>query len=221
MSSAPATRSASPQGPTRSSSRSAHASLARRPGRHAGEYVRAHGRRDRAGRRRARSVRRRAGGRHHRPESLRGAIGDRTLAVVPAHLYGQCSDTDAVREGCSDRNIAVIEDCAQAIGAELRGRPAGTIGTLGWFSFYPTKNLAALGAEEAERHERRAVARLDQRKGSKEHGGAGKQEDRLRAVPTRVRGFDERVDEQDERTGDVQCPGGVVASPRERAPALA
>jgi dTDP-4-amino-4,6-dideoxygalactose transaminase len=79
------------------------------------------------------------------PESLRGAIGDRTRAVVPVHLYGQCSDTDAVRDGCSDRNIAVIEDCAQAIGAELRGRPAGTIGTLGCFSFYPTKNLAALG----------------------------------------------------------------------------
>jgi dTDP-4-amino-4,6-dideoxygalactose transaminase len=79
------------------------------------------------------------------PESLRGSIGGRTRAVVPVHLYGQCSDTDAVQEACSGRDIAIVEDCAQAIGAELRGRPAGTIGTLGCFSFYPTKNLAALG----------------------------------------------------------------------------
>jgi dTDP-4-amino-4,6-dideoxygalactose transaminase len=79
------------------------------------------------------------------PESLRGAIGERTRAVVPVHLYGQCSDTDAVREACSSRDIAIVEDCAQAIGAELRGRRAGTIGMLGCFSFYPTKNLAALG----------------------------------------------------------------------------
>jgi dTDP-4-amino-4,6-dideoxygalactose transaminase len=79
------------------------------------------------------------------PESLRGAIGERTRAVVAVHLYGQCSDTDAVREACSGRDIAIVEDCAQAIGAELRGRRAGTIGMLGCFSFYPTKNLAALG----------------------------------------------------------------------------
>jgi dTDP-3-amino-3,4,6-trideoxy-alpha-D-glucose transaminase len=79
------------------------------------------------------------------PESLRGAIGERTRAVIPVHLYGQCSDTDAVLEACSGRDIAVVEDCAQAIGAELRGQKAGTIGALGCFSFYPTKNLAALG----------------------------------------------------------------------------
>jgi dTDP-4-amino-4,6-dideoxygalactose transaminase len=79
------------------------------------------------------------------PESLRGALGERTRAVVPVHLYGQCSDTDAVLEVCSDRGIAVVEDCAQAAGATLRSRHAGTIGSLGCFSFYPTKNLAALG----------------------------------------------------------------------------
>ena len=79
------------------------------------------------------------------PESLRGALGERTRAVVPVHLYGQCSDTEAILELCSERGIEVVEDCAQAAGAELRGRPAGTIGRLGCFSFYPTKNLAALG----------------------------------------------------------------------------
>jgi dTDP-4-amino-4,6-dideoxygalactose transaminase len=79
------------------------------------------------------------------PDSLKGALGPKTRAVVPVHLYGQCADTEAIVDLCSRRGIAVVEDCAQAVGADLRGRPAGTIGTLGCFSFYPTKNLAALG----------------------------------------------------------------------------
>jgi len=64
---------------------------------------------------------------------------------VPVHLYGQCADTDAIASLCAERGIEVVEDCAQAVGAELRGRPAGTVGKLGCFSFYPTKNLAAFG----------------------------------------------------------------------------
>jgi dTDP-4-amino-4,6-dideoxygalactose transaminase len=79
------------------------------------------------------------------PESLRGAIGPRTRAVVPVHLYGQCADVDAIDELARDRGVDVVEDCAQAHGATLRGRHAGTIGRLGCFSFYPTKNLGALG----------------------------------------------------------------------------
>src|SRR5207237_2055774 len=79
------------------------------------------------------------------PDSLRGALGPKTRAVVPVHLYGQCADVEAIVDLCSGRGIAVVEDCAQAVGAELRGRQAGSIGTLGCFSFYPTKNLAALG----------------------------------------------------------------------------
>ena len=77
------------------------------------------------------------------PESLRGAIGPRTKAIVPVHLYGQCADVDAILEIAGD--IPVVEDCAQAHGAQLRGRSAGSIGLLGCFSFYPTKNLGALG----------------------------------------------------------------------------
>jgi dTDP-4-amino-4,6-dideoxygalactose transaminase len=79
------------------------------------------------------------------PASLAGALSEKTRAVVPVHLYGQCADTDAIVALCAERGIEVVEDCAQAAGAELRGRPAGTIGRLGCFSFYPTKNLAALG----------------------------------------------------------------------------
>jgi dTDP-4-amino-4,6-dideoxygalactose transaminase len=77
------------------------------------------------------------------PESLLDAIGPSTKAIVPVHLYGQCADVDAILEVAGD--IAVVEDCAQAHGAELRGRNAGTMGALGCFSFYPTKNLGALG----------------------------------------------------------------------------
>jgi dTDP-3-amino-3,4,6-trideoxy-alpha-D-glucose transaminase len=79
------------------------------------------------------------------PESLVAAIGPQTRAVVPVHLYGQCADLDAISSVTADAGVEVIEDCAQAHGAELRGRKAGTIGRLGCFSFYPTKNLGALG----------------------------------------------------------------------------
>jgi dTDP-3-amino-3,4,6-trideoxy-alpha-D-glucose transaminase len=79
------------------------------------------------------------------PGSLRGALGAKTRAVIPVHLYGQCADVEAIVDLCSERGIVVVEDCAQAVGAELRGRIAGSIGALGCFSFYPTKNLAALG----------------------------------------------------------------------------
>ena len=78
-------------------------------------------------------------------DSLAGAIGERTRAVVPVHLYGQCADVEAIAELCAPRAIAVVEDCAQAHAASVRGRQAGTIGATGAFSFYPTKNLGALG----------------------------------------------------------------------------
>ena len=79
------------------------------------------------------------------PQSLARAIGPRTRAVVPVHLYGQMGDIDAVVALTRERGIAVIEDCAQAHGATAGGRPAGTVGELGAFSFYPTKNLGAFG----------------------------------------------------------------------------
>jgi dTDP-4-amino-4,6-dideoxygalactose transaminase len=79
------------------------------------------------------------------PESFRAAIGPRTRAVVPVHLYGQCADVDAIAAVAGEAGVEVIEDCAQAHGAELRGRRAGTIGRVGCFSFYPTKNLGGFG----------------------------------------------------------------------------
>jgi dTDP-4-amino-4,6-dideoxygalactose transaminase len=79
------------------------------------------------------------------PASLERAVTPRTRAVVPVHLYGQVGDLDAVLALCSDHDVAVVEDCAQAHGATLAGKGAGTFGAAGAFSFYPTKNLGALG----------------------------------------------------------------------------
>jgi dTDP-4-amino-4,6-dideoxygalactose transaminase len=79
------------------------------------------------------------------PDSLRTAISRHSRAVVPVHLYGQCADMEAVCAVASKHGIAVVEDCAQALGARTRERPAGSHGAIAAFSFYPTKNLGALG----------------------------------------------------------------------------
>ncbi|HUV31790.1 MAG TPA: DegT/DnrJ/EryC1/StrS family aminotransferase [Acidobacteriota bacterium] len=72
-------------------------------------------------------------------------VTDRTRAIIPVHLFGQPADMDAVMEVAARHDLKVIEDAAQAIGAEYKGRPAGSIGDFGCFSFYPTKNLGADG----------------------------------------------------------------------------
>lgn len=79
------------------------------------------------------------------PEGLRAAITPRTKAVIPVHLYGQCADLDAIMAIAAEHDLPVIEDCAQATGARYRGKPVGSIGDAACFSFYPTKNLGAIG----------------------------------------------------------------------------
>ncbi|MCA9798664.1 MAG: DegT/DnrJ/EryC1/StrS family aminotransferase [Cyanobacteria bacterium HKST-UBA06] len=76
---------------------------------------------------------------------IEAAITDRTKAILPVHLYGQPVDMDAVMHIAQQRNLKVIEDCAQAIGAKWHGRAVGTYGDCGCFSFFPTKNLGAFG----------------------------------------------------------------------------
>jgi dTDP-4-amino-4,6-dideoxygalactose transaminase len=66
-------------------------------------------------------------------------------AILPVHLFGGCADMDALNQLAESRGLPVIEDAAQAIGAEYKGRRAGSLGTIGCFSFYPTKNLGAFG----------------------------------------------------------------------------
>lgn len=78
-------------------------------------------------------------------EKIEAAISERTRALLPVHLYGQCAEMDALVEIARRHNVPVIEDAAQAIGAEDRGRGAGALGQIGCFSFYPTKNLGGAG----------------------------------------------------------------------------
>ncbi len=79
------------------------------------------------------------------PKLIEAAITPRTRAIVPVHLYGQMADMDPIMEIARRRGIKVIEDAAQAIGAEYKGHRAGSIGDLGCFSYYPSKNLGAGG----------------------------------------------------------------------------
>ncbi len=79
------------------------------------------------------------------PEAVRAAITPRTKAIIPVHLYGQMADMDALAEIANAHRIPVIEDACQAIGAEQQGRQAGSLGIAGCFSFFPSKNLGALG----------------------------------------------------------------------------
>jgi dTDP-4-amino-4,6-dideoxygalactose transaminase len=76
---------------------------------------------------------------------IEAAITARTRAILLVHLYGQCADMDPILEIARRHKLIVIEDAAQAHGAEYRGRRAGGIGDIGCFSFYPTKNLGAAG----------------------------------------------------------------------------
>ncbi len=79
------------------------------------------------------------------PAALDAAITPRTRAILPVHLYGCPAVMDPILETARRHHLAVIEDAAQAIGAEYRGRQVGTLGKIGCFSFYPTKNLGAAG----------------------------------------------------------------------------
>lgn len=79
------------------------------------------------------------------PAEIERRITPRTKAIIPVHLFGQPADLDEILEITRRHSLAVIEDAAQSFGAEYRGRPVGAIGELGTISFFPTKNLGALG----------------------------------------------------------------------------
>jgi len=113
------------------------------------------------------------------PARFEAAITPRTRAVVPVHLYGQPADMDAIMASALGSDLKVIEDCAQAVGARHRGRRVGSIGDIGCFSFYPTKNLGALGdggmvmtsdATVADRIRRRRQYGWDERRLAREAG---------------------------------------------------
>ncbi|MGA6826590.1 DegT/DnrJ/EryC1/StrS family aminotransferase [Nitrospira sp. NS4] len=107
------------------------------------------------------------------PSKIAKAITARTKAIIPVHLYGQCADMGPILDLAQRHNLKVIEDAAQAIGAEYRdGRRAGSMGTVGCLSFFPSKNLGCLGdggmvvTSDADLAERMKVMRV--------HGGKPK-----------------------------------------------
>src|SRR4029078_6620993 len=78
------------------------------------------------------------------PECVARAVGSRTRAIVPVHLYGQPADMVALAAVAARHHLPIVEDCCQAHLATAGDRPVGTIGVAGAFSFYPTKNLGPL-----------------------------------------------------------------------------
>lgn len=79
------------------------------------------------------------------PDKLEDAFTEKTKAVIPVHIYGQCADMDRINAIAHMHNAIVIEDCAQAAGARYKGRMAGSLGDIACVSFFPTKNLGAAG----------------------------------------------------------------------------
>ena len=79
------------------------------------------------------------------PDRMAALVGPRTRALLPVHLYGQAADMGAIGRIASRHGLAIVEDCCQAHLATAAGRPVGTIGVAGAFSFYPTKNLGGMG----------------------------------------------------------------------------
>lgn len=79
------------------------------------------------------------------PEKIESAVTAKTKAIIPVHIYGHPADMDPILEIAKKHNLFVIEDCAQAHGAIYKGNRVGSLGHMGCFSFYPTKNLGAIG----------------------------------------------------------------------------
>lgn len=79
------------------------------------------------------------------PQAIRAAVTPRTKAIIPVHLYGLAADMDSIKQIADSHNLAILSDCAQAIGTWCNGKRLGSIGNLGAFSFFPSKNLGAYG----------------------------------------------------------------------------
>jgi dTDP-4-amino-4,6-dideoxygalactose transaminase len=79
------------------------------------------------------------------PAGVRAVLSPRTKAIIPVHLFGLCADMAPLQAMAAEAGVAIIEDACQAIGSTYRGRQAGSMGTAGCFSFFPSKNLGAFG----------------------------------------------------------------------------
>src|SRR5438445_7614262 len=92
------------------------------------------------------------------PKQIAAKVTKRTKAIMPVHLFGQCAEMDPILDIANKHKLAVIEDAAQAIGSEYKGRRAGSMGTVGCYSFFPSKNLGCFGDGGAVVTQDRALA---------------------------------------------------------------
>ena len=118
--------------------------------------------------------------------SVERCLTPRTRAVIAVHLYGRCAAMDRIQEVCAKKKLVLIEDCAQALGADFDGRPAGSWGDFGCFSFYPTKNLAAAG--DAGMITARDAAHAEQLRMLRHHGSR-------ESYRHEILGYNSRLDE--------------------------
>lgn len=126
---------------------------------------------------------------------IESAITDRTRAIMPVHLFGLAADMDPILDLVNGRDIAIVEDAAQAIGSTYKGRNVGTIGTYGCFSFFPSKNLGGAGdgglvtTEDAALAERLRVIRVHGSKKKYHHDvlGTNSRLDALQAAILRAK----------------------------------
>ena len=152
------------------------------------------------------------------PDAARAAVGPRTAAVLAVHLYGQACDMAAIEAFAKPRGLLVFEDAAQAHGARYQGRRVGSLGTASAFSFYPTKNLGALGDGGAVCTEDDVIAarirrlrNLGQRaKGEHVELGYNERLDGLQAALLRVKL--QHLDEWNAGTASARCALSRVAS---------
>lgn len=157
---------------------------------------------------------------------IENAITEKTKAIIPVHLFGQMVDMDALGKIASKHNLIIIEDACQAHGATLNGKMAGSIGSLGCFSFYPTKNLGAYGDGGAITTNDKALyerCKMLRNYGQKtryihEMKGLNSRLDEMQAALLRVKltKLDEAIDKRNERAaqyselltgvGDIKLP---------------
>ncbi len=131
------------------------------------------------------------------PSKLEAAITPRTKAIIPVHLYGHPTDMDPLLEIAGKHGLRVVEDCAQAHGAEYKGRRVGTMGDAGCFSFFPGKNIGAMGDAGAVTTNDDAIATKVGK--LRNHGREGKYEHEMV-------GYNERMDTLQAAILNVKLP---------------
>ncbi|PZS02450.1 MAG: erythromycin biosynthesis sensory transduction protein eryC1 [Candidatus Chloroheliales bacterium] len=145
------------------------------------------------------------------PSDIEKRITARTRAIMPVHLYGQAADMDPILEIGQRHNVPIVEDCAQAHGAKYKGRQVGTMGAIGGFSFYPSKNLGAYGdgglvvTDDAAMAETVRMLRNGGQQGRYNHvlQGVNSRLDELQAAILRVKL--RHLDEWNLKRGELAC----------------